>query len=96
VATIFMTYPWLALAVAAALFALWRWRPVRMAANAAFVWIAYGVYESLMYARVLCSGECNIRVDLLIIYPLLLMMTVFAALRVWSFRAVRPRNGVLP
>jgi hypothetical protein len=93
---IFIEYPWLALAVAAALFGLWRWRPVGMVGTAAIVWIAYGVYEYLMYARVLCSGECNIRVDLLIIYPLLIMTTVFAALRVWSFRSVRPRNGALP
>jgi hypothetical protein len=25
-----------------------------------------------MYARILCSGECNIRVDLLLVCPLLL------------------------
>lgn len=42
---------------------------------AAVLWLAYGVYESLMYARVLCTGECNIRVDLLLIYPLLLLIT---------------------
>jgi hypothetical protein len=34
-------------------------------------WIAYGVYEYLMQIRVLCSGECDIRVDLLLIYPVL-------------------------
>jgi hypothetical protein len=43
---------------------------------AAVLWLAYGVYESLMYARILCTGECNIRVDLLLIYPLLLLITV--------------------
>ena len=40
-------------------------------------WVAYGVYEYLMYRRVLCSGECNIRVDLLLIYPLLLGGTLW-------------------
>ena len=40
------------------------------------LWIVYSIYEFLMYFRILCSGECNIRVDLLVIYPLLLGMTV--------------------
>lgn len=35
------------------------------------LWLAYAVYEYLMFKRVLCSGECNIRVDLLLIYPIL-------------------------
>lgn len=45
-------------------------------AIAAVLWAAYGVYEYLMYARILCTGECNIRVDLLLIYPLLLLATI--------------------
>lgn len=40
------------------------------------IWLLYGVYEILMYTRVLCSGECNIRVDLLLIYPILLLATL--------------------
>jgi hypothetical protein len=31
-----------------------------------------------MKLRVLCSGECNIRVDLLLFYPLLLGLSVAA------------------
>jgi len=46
------------------------------------LWIAYGVYEYLMQIRVLCSGECNIRVDLLLIYPVLLALTVSSLVRV--------------
>lgn len=42
----------------------------------AALWAAYGVYEYLMYARVLCTGECNIRIDLLVIYPVLLIATI--------------------
>ena len=45
---------------------------------AAVLWLLYGVYESLMYARILCSGECNIRVDLLLIYPILFIVTIAA------------------
>ena len=42
------------------------------------VWFLYGVYEYLMRFRVLCSGECNIRIDLLLIYPILLILSVIA------------------
>ena len=43
---------------------------------AAALWLLYGAYESLMYARILCTGDCNIRVDLLLICPILLVVTV--------------------
>jgi hypothetical protein len=45
------------------------------------LWGAYAVYETLMFKRVLCTGECNIRVDLLLIYPALLGSTLWVALR---------------
>jgi len=45
---------------------------------AALLWGVYTIYEHLMKFRVLCSGECNIRVDLLAIYPLLLAVSVVA------------------
>lgn len=34
-----------------------------------------------MYFRVLCSGECNIRQDLLLIYPALMLLSVIAVIR---------------
>jgi len=57
------------------------------------LWVAYAGYEYLMYARVLCSGECNIRVDLLLIYPLLLGSTFWLALAA-AIRAVKRRRNV--
>jgi hypothetical protein len=56
-------------------------------------WCVYAVYEYLMYRRVLCSGECNIRVDLLLIYPVLLGSTLWvsvAMLRQALARAISP------
>lgn len=53
-------------------------------------WLAYAGYEVLMYTRVLCSGECNIRVDLLLIYPLLLGSTLWAVLA--AVRSARRRR----
>lgn len=46
------------------------------------LWIIYGIYEYLMQIRVLCSGECNIRVDLLLIYPILLVYTIAPTIRI--------------
>jgi hypothetical protein len=42
------------------------------------VWLLYAAYETGMQQRWLCSGECNIRVDLLLIYPLLLVASAVA------------------
>ncbi len=79
--SVLIVYPWLA-GVAAMCFAgMWWRRRWTMAALAAAAWALYMVWEYLMYARVLCSGECNIRVDLLLIYPALLVLSVAAALR---------------
>ena len=47
----------------------------------AALWGCYAVYEYLIYARILCSGDCNIRIDLLIIYTVLLMFTAAALVR---------------
>jgi hypothetical protein len=74
-------YPWAAVLVGTGLVLLWRWRPDRSVLLAAVLWLLYAGYEYLMYARVLCSGECNIRVDLLLIYPVLVVATMVALAR---------------
>jgi len=51
-------------------------RPVVLVA--ALAWLAYFPYEQAMKLRILCSGECNIRVDLLLLYPLLFLFSVLA------------------
>ncbi len=79
VLAIFIQYPWLALLVAGAFALLWRYRGRRSTALAAVLWTVYAVYEYLMHARILCSGECNIRVDLLFAYPLLVLVSLWAA-----------------
>ena len=77
----FITWPWATLIPAALLALGFYWRPRGLAGIAAGLWIAYGVYEWLMKARVLCSGECNIRVDLLLIMPALWIVTIVAAVQ---------------
>ena len=62
----------------------------------AAIWLVYAGYEFLMVKRVLCSGECNIRVDLLLILPVLVFGTL-AVLGPLAWRALRggriPRRG---
>ena len=83
---IFIQYPWLAALVGLALLGLGRGR--RAAAVAGVVWLLYAVYETGMKQRWLCSGECNIRVDLLLVYPLLLVLTVIGVVSL-----LRTRRG---
>lgn len=44
---------------------------------AAAAWLLYAVYEYQMTNGVLCDGTCNIRVDLLLVWPLLGLATLF-------------------
>jgi hypothetical protein len=74
----FIEWPLAALAPAGVLGALFWRRRKTVIAVAAAAWALYAVYESLMKARVLCSGECNIRVDLLLISPLLWILAASA------------------
>ena len=73
---IFIQYPSLAALIGVFLVGLGRWRGRRTAMVVGVIWLLYAAYETAMRLRWLCSGECNIRVDLLLIYPLLLAATV--------------------
>jgi hypothetical protein len=75
---IFVAQPWLALIPAAAFLLLYRRSGRRLVAATAVVWLLYAGYEYGMRRRRLCSGECNIRVDLLLLYPALIVISVTA------------------
>ena len=76
--SIFTVHPWLALLLAACFAGLWWWRRSKVAFAVAIGWVVYTGYEYLMLARILCTGECTMRVDLLLIYPLLLLLSLLA------------------
>jgi hypothetical protein len=83
---ILVAAPWLAL-LPSVLFAVgYRRTRLRAVLVAAGVWLAYFLYEEGVRRRILCSGECNIRVDLLLIYPVLLVISAAAVAR-WRRRA---------
>ncbi len=79
----FVQWPFAALvpAIAFAIAGVIRKRP--LAGIAGVVWFAYALYEAGMKARLLCGGECNIRVDLLLIYPLLWVLTIVALIQLF-------------
>lgn len=75
---IMIGFPFLAL-MPVALFAFFYVRSKRrVTLVAALAWLAYFPYEQAMKLRILCTGECNIRVDLLLFYPLLAIISVMA------------------
>lgn len=78
---VFIQWPWLALVPVAAFGALYAQSRASSALAAALAWLGYLLYELAMKLRWLCSGECNIRVDLLVLYPLLLLVSLIALWR---------------
>ena len=77
--------PWLAAVPLAVFLALYALSRSRVTVVAAAVWLLYLPYEYSMKLRLLCTGECNIRVDLLILYPLLALLSALGIIAfLWS------------
>jgi hypothetical protein len=76
----FIEYPLGAAVIGALLLGLGRVRRRRTPVAIGVLWLLYAVYETGMHERWLCSGECNIRIDLLAIYPALLVGSLAAAI----------------
>ena len=90
--SVFVAYPAAAL-VPAALFCLGYFlKRSPLTGLASVLWLLYAGYETLMKLRVLCSGECNIRVDLLILYPALFLVSL-AAIVEFLLRRKRGPDG---
>ena len=89
---IFVEYPVLAAVIGACLLVLGRRARRRTAVGVGTAWLLYAAYETGMRLRWLCSGECNIRIDLLVIYPVLLLGLVAAVVSLLRVRTeARPR-----
>jgi len=88
---IFIEYPFMPGLIGLLLVGLGRWAGRRIVLAVGLIWLLYAVYETGMQQRWLCSCECNIRVDLLLIYPLLLVASAVAAVSL--LRAGRGRPG---
>ena len=77
----YLAFPWLALVPAALFGTMYFYRRRTSSLVAALLWAGYTLYESLMKARILCSGDCNIRVDLLLVIPLLWIAAIVAVVQ---------------
>lgn len=87
---VFVRQPWLALAPAIAFAALARFSGRSGLWLVAIVWGFYGLYEAGVQARLLCSGDCNIRADLLFIAPALVLLSLIG---IGSLIGPRPHDG---
>ncbi len=87
---IFVQWPLLALLPGLLFLGLYRIARRPVIALAGVTWLLYGVYELGMRLRWLCSGECNIRVDLLLIYPVLAAVSLLGLI---GLLRGRPEQG---
>ena len=73
---VFIRWPLGALLPAAVFGAAYAWNRRLMTLVPAIVWALYALWEWLIHARITCRGECNIRVDLLFVYPFLWIVSI--------------------
>src|SRR2546423_14503379 len=91
--SILIEHPLLAVLPSIAFVGLYRMTRRPFVLVLGLAWLLYGIYEYAMRERILCSGECNIRIDLLVIYPVLLVGSLIAlgiAGLGWRARLRRP------
>jgi len=77
----FVAYPAAAAVIGGLFLVLARRTPRRVGKAMGVAWLVYASYETGMQQRWLCSGECNIRIDLFLIAPLLLLGSLATAAR---------------
>jgi len=82
----FVAYPAAAALIGVLFLVLAHRAPKRTGRAMGVAWLLYAAYETGMHQRWLCSGECNIRVDLLLIAPLLLLGALATSVRIWAAR----------
>ena len=58
--------------------AAWQ-RPRPVVIIAGILWLLYAVWEFLIGYGVLCDAKCNIRVDVILLWPLLGIATLYAS-----------------
>ncbi len=87
---VFAGYPWLVIFPIALFFYIGLAAKARFATATAALWVIYAMYEWMMHARILCRGDCDIRTDLLIIYPILLLLSL-TSLIVYGLRTIANR-----
>ena len=80
---IFVEQPWVALVPAVVFYLLYYPFRLKLVLVAALLWTVYAIYELGIWYGLLCDQDCNIRVDLLVIYPLLAVISGLAILQMF-------------
>jgi hypothetical protein len=75
---VMIEYPLVGLVPAVLFMSLYPVSTQRFLLVAAALWLLYIPYEYAMKFRILCTGECNIRIDLLLLWPLLIVVSLTA------------------
>ena len=75
---IFIAFPYLALIPALLFLWLYLKTQSKLCRLSGWLWGLYFIYESGIKLELLCDAECNIRIDLLLVYPLLALLSLFA------------------
>jgi len=78
VMAVFIEHPLLAAVIGILLVTLGRVLHRGLATAAGVMWIMYSLWEFAIKQRWLCRGDCDIRADLIFIYPLLILGSVVA------------------
>jgi hypothetical protein len=88
VMAVFIEHPLLAAVIGLLLLALGRSLHRGLAMTAGVMWLMYSVWEFAIKQRWLCRGDCDIRADLILIYPVLLVGSLAAVVSL----VIRPRR----
>jgi hypothetical protein len=78
VMAMFIEYPLLAAAFGLLLVGLGRMTHRGLVMTVGVMWLGYSLWEFAIKQRWLCRGDCDIRADLIFIYPVLLVGSVAA------------------
>jgi len=89
---IFIDYPLLAAAIGLVLVGHGRWTHRGLVMTVGVMWLMYSLWEFAIKQRWLCRGDCDIRADLIFIYPVLLLGSV-AAVVSFLIKPRRPQAG---
>ena len=77
-----------AAAVMAVIHLVAGWQRPRLAVIVSgILWLLYAVYERLVATGVLCDANCNIRVDLVLFFPIVALATF------WAYQSYMGRPG---
>ena len=75
---VFIEHPLLAAVIGILLVTLGRVLHRGLTTTAGVMWLMYSLWEFAIKQRWLCRGDCDIRADLIFIYPLLILGSVAA------------------